>query len=156
MEVIDLPGHTQEQLYSNANAWAKETFKKPLSSKDTTAWAITARGSFIVHNVVSLKKHPDGAVEFEISIEIKEARYRYTITNYTFIPYMRDRYGQFVPQNGKSMPLEYEPATMNKANWNGYVKTTHTKTMALIDQLTQAIMVTDTQNPKKVKRNDFW
>jgi len=156
MEVIDAPGYTQEQLFSNANSWAQETFKKPASSRDTTAWSIKARGSFIVHNVGSLKKHPDGAVEFEFTIEIKEAKYRYTISNYTFIPYARDRYAQFQPQKGKSMPLEIEPVAMNKANWNGYIKAAHSKSITLIDQLAQAVIALDIQTPKKVKHSDSW
>jgi len=156
MEVVDVPGYTQEQLFSNANSWAQETFKKPKSTRDTTAWIIKATGSFLVHNIGSLKKHPDGVVEFECTIEIKESRYRYTITNYTFIPYARDRYAQFEPQKGKSTPLESESATMNKANWNGYVKTAHSKSTALIDQLAQAVMTPDIQTPKKVKRSDSW
>ena len=156
MEVVDAPGFTQEKLFNNANSWAKETFKKPVSYRDSITWSIKARGSFIVHNVGSLKKHPDGAVEFEFTLEIKEARYRYIITNYTFIPYARDRYAQFEPQKSKSTPLEIEPAAMNKANWNGYIKTSHSKSMALIDQLAQAILIPDIQNPKKIKRNDSW
>ena len=156
MEIIDVPGYTQEQLFNNANSWANETFKKPINSKDTTAWSIMASGSFTVHNVGSLKKHPDGVVEFEFTIEIKEARYRYIITNYKLIPYERDRYAQFVPQNSKSMPLESNPSTMNKANWNGYIKTAHSKSMTLVDQLAQAVMTPDIQTPKKVKRNDSW
>jgi len=121
MEVVDAPGYSQEQLFDNALSWSKETFKKPLSSKGDTVCTITSRGSFTVHNVGSLKKHPDGVVEFELTIEIKEAKYRYTITNYTFIPYVRDRYAQFVPQNSKSIPLESESSILNKANWNGYI-----------------------------------
>jgi hypothetical protein len=156
MEIIDVPGYTQEQLFNNANSWSKETFKKPRSSRDSTSWSITASGSFTVHNVGSLKKHPDGVVEFEITIEIKEARYRYIITNYKVIPYERDRYAQFVPQNSKSMPLESNPSTMNKANWNSYIKTAHSKSLALIDQFSQAVMTPDLQTPKKVKRNDSW
>ncbi|MDZ7605465.1 MAG: DUF4468 domain-containing protein [Cyclobacteriaceae bacterium] len=156
MEIIEVPDYTQEQLFNNASSWAKDTFKKPINSRDTAAWSITASGSFTVHNVGSLKKHPDGAVEFEFTIEIKEARYRYIITNYKFIPYERDRYAKFVPQNSKSVPLESYPSAMNKANWNSYLKTAHAKSLALIDQLSQAVMTPDVQTPKKVKRNDSW
>ena len=160
MEVIECPGQTQIQIYQNAFNYLKDLkvmdSPKSFLQTDTTNFTVKNRGSFYVHNHGSMKKHPDGAVEYNIIIECRDQRYRYTITNFIFNPYKRNRYGKFEPVSGKYTPLETEPSGLNRSNWNNYRLITFNKSQDLITDLKKAFIASEISEPGKVIKHDTW
>jgi hypothetical protein len=66
----------------------------------------------------TLTKQIDGVLMADIKIKIINSEYAYTIDNFRFIKYARDRFGKFVPKSSKKYPLElYYPDNKKKA-WN--------------------------------------
>jgi hypothetical protein len=74
-----------------------------LDEKSTT---IDGGGYFTVSKALSLAKHEDGRILYKLHIEIKGQKYRYWLTGFAFIPYIKDRYNNMVPQPGVEIPME--------------------------------------------------
>ena len=60
-------------------------------------------------------KHPVFKINYKLTIEVKEARYRYTLDNFYAQKYVRNRYGRYEPaRNGKlSLSDEFYPSEQN-------------------------------------------
>lgn len=75
----------------------------------------------------ALTKQVDGVMMADILISVKDSKYEYTINNFRFIKYARDRYGMFVPKSSKKYPLEkYYPENQKKV-WTAHFETINSK-----------------------------
>ena len=99
----------------------------------------------------SVKQAIDGAVEYDITLEFKDNKYRYTITNFRYNQYEKNRYGKYEPISGKYMPLETEVTSLNKKTWDKYKEVVYSKTQELIVNLSSEMYYQDTKKNKKVK-----
>ena len=59
-------------------------------------------------------------------MEFKDQKYRYWLTGFVFTPYQRDRYGNYVPQQGIDIPLENALSKFTKKDVDGYLDETGT------------------------------
>lgn len=82
--------------------------------------AITANGKLIIRKSVTLLSHPSGEVTYQFNFETTEGKYRFWLTDFQFIPYQKDRYGNFVPSTTIGIPLEKEPKKANAEQWEDY------------------------------------
>ena len=159
-EVVDLPGIKKELLLENGSAFMKEI--KVLQSRkkhlevDKAAFSITNKGSFYVYRLGSIKKAIDGAVEYDIILEIKDGKYRYTITNFIFNPYERNRYGTYEPVKGKYIALEANMTSLNQKEWEKHREVVFDKTTDLINNLYGSMIYSETKKSKKVKKEENW
>ncbi len=160
-EVVELPGMAKEKIFENGEKFLKKI--KVMKSKtkylnvDEDNYVITNKGSFYVYQFGSVKKAIAGAVEYDITLEVKEGRYRYTITNYVFNEYKRNRYGKFEPEKGKYMPLEMEVSKLNSKEWEKHKQVVYDKSQELIQNLSgEMIYSEDTKKTKKVKKEENW
>ena len=159
-EVIQTPGINAIKLFENGKTFMLQIVK--LNSKsdyliqDSLNWNISNKGSFGVHNYGSLKKHIDGEVSYDILLRIKDEKYQYTITNFIYTPYERDRYGQFVPVKGKNIPFEKVPPKLNNKNWINYREEVDTKTKDLILSLNAAMLNDNSKESEKTKKSINW
>jgi len=160
-EVVELPGMAKEKIFENGKRFLKKI--KVMKSKtkylnaDEDNYVITNKGSFYVYQYGSVKKAIAGAVEYDIKIDIKDGRYRYTITNYLFNEFKRNRYGKFEPIKGKYMPLEMPVSNLNKKEWEIHREVVYNKTQELIQNLYgEMIYSEDDSKPKKIKKEDNW
>lgn len=86
-DVIEVPGKSEEQIYTEARAWISRTFNSATATIELSAeeeTALTGKGTFI--SVISV--HPEGLIRhlsvdirFLLSIDVKEGKYRYTLTD---------------------------------------------------------------------------
>lgn len=67
---------------------------------------VAGTGSYLVMNTMAIVKHIDGEVKFTINVECKDQKYRYWLTDFVFLPYKVDRFGNPVAQPGIEIPLE--------------------------------------------------
>jgi len=84
---------------------------------------IRATGKFIVNKTALMLAHPSGELLYNFTFEVKEGKYRFWLTDFLFVPYKRDRYGNFVPSTPKGTPLEDSPGKLNAGEWGSYVET---------------------------------
>ena len=160
IEIVDLPEMKSERLFRNGQAFMDKIefmdSKENFLAVDENNNSIQTKGRFSVHNYGSIKKHIDGIVSYSILLEIKDGKYRYTITDFVFNPYERNRYGKFVPVNGKTTPLEVAPSKLNQKNWNQYRSEVYEKTFVLIQNLNKAMSYDETSETIKIKKETNW
>ncbi|MCK5372487.1 MAG: hypothetical protein KAQ62_28185, partial [Cyclobacteriaceae bacterium] len=89
-------------------------------------------------------------------LEIKDGKYRYTITNFIFNEYQRNRYGKYEPVKGKFIPLEMEVSSINKKEWEKHKQVVFEKSLELIQNLYSEMIYAEEKKNKKVKKDDNW
>ncbi|MCG8310678.1 MAG: DUF4468 domain-containing protein [Cytophagales bacterium] len=160
IEVVELTGMKKDLLFENGKKFMKKI--KVLNSKtgylrvDNENYEIYNRGSFYVYRIGSVKKGIGGAVEYDIKLEFKDDKYRYTIANFMFNEYRKNRYGKFEPVNGKYTPLEKEVSTLNKKEWDKHRAVIYEKTRELIRNLYGQMIYEEEKKNKKVKTIEEW
>ena len=75
----------------------------------------------------ALTKQVDGVMMADISISVNDSKYEYTINNFRFIKYARDRYGMFVPKSSKKYPLEKYYPDNKKKTWMAHFEAINSK-----------------------------
>lgn len=85
-EVIDLPGESKDELYHKAYTWCNTFYKNPknvIRQKDVLNGEIVCMGRFRIHTPATKKNSVEtaaGIVQYTLSLQFKDNRYRYTIT----------------------------------------------------------------------------
>lgn len=79
-----------------------------------------ATGKLIINKTLLVMSHPSGEVLYNFQAEVKQGKYRFWLTDFSFIPYQRDRYGNFVTSTTVGVPLENNPSKLNAAEWEVY------------------------------------
>ncbi|WP_020526533.1 DUF4468 domain-containing protein [Flexithrix dorotheae] len=100
---------------------------------DSAVGKVQSRYAFKVYKG-EYAKHADGEISYNLTIEVKEGRYRYIFTNFIFQPYSLNRYGKYTAVSGIYKPLEGPPYEGNK-NWNKHKLATEEKINGLITSL---------------------
>lgn len=159
-EVTEIAGMNKDQLYENGHAFMKKVkvlkSRKKYLIEDKDNYTIKNKGSFYVYRYGSVKQAIDGAVEYDITLEFKDNKYRYTITNFRYNQYQKNRYGKYEPINGKYMPLEAEVTSLNKKTWDKYKEVVYSKTQELIINLSSEMYYQEPKKNKKAKKQDNW
>jgi hypothetical protein len=83
----------------------------------------------------ALTKQVDGVMMADIIISVNDSKYEYTINNFRFIKYARDRYGVFVPKSSKKYPLEKYYPDNKKKIWKAHFEAIDSKIEKLTTDL---------------------
>ncbi|MGY0040530.1 hypothetical protein [Pedobacter sp. NJ-S-72] len=70
-----------------------------------------------------------------------------------FIPYQRDRYGNFVPSTVKGIPLEKSPGKLNAGEWSSYVSDAGRQSAALAAEFKEYLSAS--QQAKPLNKTQF-
>lgn len=116
VEGITVPA---DSLRSRAVAFLKARKLSVLHNENDR---LTASGGFLLNKTALLLSRPAGVTSYEFVFEIKGDKYRFWLTDFVFIRYERDRYANFVPAQGKGIPLERNPDKLNASGWMSNVK----------------------------------
>lgn len=120
-EVVSLKDVTAEALNTRAAGFLKSATKDfKITSKSDSA--IQAGGKMVIHKTALVLSRPSGEVKYNFYTETRDGKYRFWLTDFEFIPYQRDRYGNFVASTNIGTPLERKPGKLNAAEWAGYIK----------------------------------
>lgn len=114
-------------------------------------------GSFMLYTK-KLSKVPDGRIRYFLEVEVKENRYRYVITDFTFHKYERNRYGRFEELKGKEKRVETLIDNPNK-DWKKHKLTIITEIEEVIDQLKEDMTITastEISTQEIIKLNTDW
>ncbi len=118
-EVVKLEGATSDLLMGRLDSYLKK--QKTLKVKSTAGdSAILGNGKFVINKTLLVMSHPSGEVLYNFNAEVKEGKYRFWLSDFGFIPYQRDRYGNFVATTAKPTPLEDSPGKLNEGQWKEY------------------------------------
>ena len=159
-DVVELKGMDKDQLYAQGEKFMKKI--KVLHSReknfkpDKANYQIANRGSFYVYRLGSVKKGIAGAVEYDITLDFKDDKYRYRITNFRFNEYKKNRYGKYEPVKGKYTPLEVEASSLNKKEWDKQKEVVYEKSIDLIQNLNGEMIYTEKKKSKKNKKSNDW
>ena len=123
-EVVVLKEATKDSLDARLAAFFKNSAKS-LKQKSSAADSLfLASGKMIINKTALVLSRPSGEVLYNFYAENKDGKYRFWLTDFNFIPYQRDRYGNFVPSTTVGTPLETKPGKLNAGEWASYLKAT--------------------------------
>lgn len=138
-EVVESKGQAGDILNSRAAAFFKKWAKSLKVRSATTDSLIQASGKMIINKTALVLSRPSGEVLYNFYAETKDGKYRFWLTDFNFIPYQRDRYGNFVPSTTVETPLENKPGKLNAAEWNAYIKATTKEANAIALRFKEAM-----------------
>jgi hypothetical protein len=119
-QVVDMPGMSADSLHARGLSFLKTAYPAIKLKSTANANNITGQGKFLTYGGISVLKHEKGEMGYQLNIEFKDQKYRYWLTGFVFTPYQRDRYGNFVPQQGIEVPLEDAASKFDKKDVDGY------------------------------------
>lgn len=123
-EVVAVKDISKDSLSTRAARFFKKSSKLlKLKSQDGDS-VFRAEGKLIINKTALVLSRPSGEVLYNFYVEVREGKYRFWLTDFNFIPYQRDRYGNFVASTTIGTPLETKPGRLNAAEWAGYQKAT--------------------------------
>ncbi|WP_316822483.1 DUF4468 domain-containing protein [Pedobacter gandavensis] len=139
-EVVTQKGKTEEELKKNAQAYFKnlKSAKMLLSEKDSV---LSGKGKLILNKTAFVLTRPSGEVRYQLYLDFKDGKYRFWLTDFSFIPYQRDRYGNFVPSTPIGSPLELKPGKLNAAEWEFYLKATAREALLFGEELKKGMLL---------------
>ena len=146
-QVVEMPGQPADILNNRGMNFLKSIVPKIKLAPAASTNSLAAQGSFETYGGISILKHPSGIVAYAINIECKDQKYRYWLTDFTFTPYVRDRYGNFVPQQGVEIPLETASAKLDKKDMDNYLNETGAFCKQMSDRL--KVYMINAPAPKK-------
>jgi hypothetical protein len=160
IEVVKTDSLGKELLYENAGKWLQaNNFQLQVSAEDSIAGKWVAWQSFPVYARGYISKKIHGKINYTLTVAVKENRYRYEFSNFTFDYYKENRNYEMVP-TGKHKALEEPQASGWQSLWEQHKKTTLNTVNTLVGSLKTAIIEipkpkTETVLSKKATSQDW-
>ena len=146
-EVVDMPGISADSLHKNSAYFVKSMYPNNKSIKISDP-GILIKDKFLTYT--SFVKHESGEMTYTLNIEFKDSKYRYWLTDFSFTPYERNRYGVFVPSSPKNIPLETAASKVDKKEIAAYIE----QTGAFCKQLGEKLKEYMAENHAAAKKPD--
>ena len=146
LEVAELKAVTKTIMAANVRRFFKanhKSLKLNAGEKDTV---FLGKGKMIVQKGLGGIGHPSAEVNYNISVALREGKYRLIMTDFMVTPYQRDRYGNFVPVT-VSTALEKSPGKLGRAEWEANMAFVFTESRKIADRL-KAMMSNTLAEPK--------
>lgn len=158
LEVVSMDSIPKDTVFKRIQNWIKFTYPQSKTTVDSSNKAIATRGRFLVYTNPGVLKEIHGAIRYDLSIELKENRYRYTFTNFVFEYYKQDRNYKYNP-TGTTRPLEDEKFPGWQAPWEKHKNNTDEHVKAKVDDLKKAVVNKKPEImviPEVKKKNKDW
>lgn len=157
-EVVALKDVSKDSLKRKLELYVKK--QKELKVKSSVGDStFLATGKLIINKTLLVMSHPSGEVLYNFNAEVKEGRYRFWLTDFSFVPYQRDRYGNFVATTPIGTPLEDDPGKLNAGQWKEYQAQTAKYAQGFAEKLKQYMankMPIATPAPEKKVVSKSW
>lgn len=147
-EVVDKKTTSKDSLMLRAASFLN-LYKKSINKESVTDTSILAIGKMVIDKTILVAGHPSGEVNYTLNFEARDKKYRYWLTNFEYIPYERDRYGNYVATTKITTPLEKTPGKLNAGEWKDIVESAYAKTTKLAENFKKALSTNLTEKPKK-------
>lgn len=116
-EVVDAKTVNKDSLLQRAEFFINKVYKKSMKQESSTDSSVLASGTLVIDKTLLVAGHPSGEVKYNFTVEIRSGKYRFWLTDFEYIPYQRDRYGNFVATTNIGTPLEKAPGKLNSGQW---------------------------------------
>ncbi len=151
---------TSYQLLNNAEKWVEKNMD--LTAIDADKKTITGTNEFWTYSQKGVLQRTTGKITHDVSIELKEGKYRYTFNNFVYHYYITDRYNKFGP-TGQKKPLEDLKAPGWTKLWNKHKYAMDNNMKAYIEDLKKSMIVVPKsveevkkEEQQKVKLKEEW
>jgi hypothetical protein len=152
-ELVEKSAIPVDSLVSRAGKFLG--FKK-LDSIKAQNGALHAAGKMVLNKTAFVLTHPSAEVGYSFTLEYKDDKYRFWLTDFIIIPYKRDRYSNFVPATVKGTPLENNPGKLNAAEWASYVDAVAKQAAFFAEELKNCLTAVQKNKPPKVLQKNNW
>ncbi len=155
-EIVKVDSTNRFELYKKASRWVGRQ-KFDVIEEDALSGKIIAKNSFIVYSERGVLAKPNGDFTYDIFIDIKEGKYRYTFTNFVYRRYRQDRQDllKYIPEKGKK-PIEDTKAAGWKKQWNKDKLQVNNKVNEHIVSLNQAMKYVAQKSAETEKPKEEW
>ncbi len=147
-QVVDMPAMSVDTLHARGLNFLKASYAK-MKVKPAGVNNLNGQGKFLVYGGLSVLKHEKGEIDYVLNVEFKDQKYRFWFTDFTFTPYERDRYNNYVPKLGTVIPLESAQDKLDKKDATGYLDEAGAFCKQFADGLKQYILHVPVAAPKK-------
>lgn len=127
-EVVDAKSITKDSLMERAEVFINKINAKNIKMDSKTDTSILAKGKMIIDKTLLVASHPSGEVSYNFTVEVRNGKYRFWLTDFSFIPYQRDRYGNYVATTPIGTALEQTPGKLNAGAWKDILNSAYAKT----------------------------
>lgn len=148
-KVVDSQFLNKDTLLQRAKSFVKVAYKKSMKAESITDTSILAKGTMIIDKTILVVGHPSGEVSYNFVFEVRKGKYRFWLTDLLFIPYQRDRYGNFVATTKIGVPLERTPGKLEAGAWKDIVNSTYTKIEKFGEDLKKYLATDRVEKAKK-------
>jgi hypothetical protein len=150
VEVVKADSLDEKLLYSNAKAWLLANgFHLTSTASDSLAGKLTATHGFYVYAKGYLTKKIHGKITYNILLEVKNGRYRYSFNQFVFHYYAEGRTLKTLP-TGRQKPLEEQKASGWQTLWESHKRTTVEHISSQIKAMTVAMAEQPRVRPEPV------
>ena len=157
LDVVKKDSVATDSIFKRILEWTKFTYPTRKITIDSIERKIVTRERFLVYTNPGVLKEIHGAIRYDLAIEIKENRYRYTFTNFVFEYYKQNRDLKYAP-TGATKVLEDEKFPGWQTPWVKHKNSTDAHVKAKIEDLSKAV---DNKKPETmviptVKKSKDW
>ncbi len=157
LDVVKMDSIPTDTLFKRLKNWVKFTYPTSKTTVDSVSKNIATRGRCLVYLNPGVLKEIHGAIRYDLTIELKENRYRYVFTNFVFEYYKQDKFYKFNP-TGKEKPLEDEKFPGWQTPWEKHKYNTDAHVKAKVADLKKAVenKKPETMVIPAVQKNKDW
>jgi hypothetical protein len=137
-EVVPADSLRATTLYAHAKHWLHQ-YGYMLSSADSVAGRLVATQALAMYDRGYLTKKLHGKMRYQLTLEVKDGRYRLQFSNFVFDYYQEDRAYRLVP-TGKVKPLEDKLAAGWQKLWQSHQHDTLLGITSLQSELKTAML----------------
>lgn len=138
LEVVELKAVTKSIMAANVKRFFKASSKSLKLGAEEKDTVFLGKGKMIVQKGLGGIGHPSAEVNYNISVALREGKYRLIMTDFIVTPYERDRYGNFVPVT-VSTALEKSPGKLGRTEWEANMAFVFTESRKIADRLKVAM-----------------
>jgi hypothetical protein len=111
-EVVTVDSVPRDTLWKNARVWIRSILNDKsdkVTDEQYLYGTLDAKTSFMVYTSSIISKTPHGRIFYDVNLEVRDKKYRYTFSNFIFQPYKQDRKDlKYYPIPKNFKPLEDE------------------------------------------------
>jgi hypothetical protein len=115
-------GASQPQINTEAlAAYLKKNTTGLQSAMAASNTMVSGKGGLVVYRQGLVSGQEEGRIDYQLTVDFKDDKYRLIMTGFTFTPYQRNRYGVFAPVDNVSIPLETSSNKLSTKQLNAYL-----------------------------------
>lgn len=137
-EVVPADSLRAGLLYAHAKAWLHRR-GYTLTAADSLGGRLVATNAFGVYDRGYVTKKLHGKIRYQLTLEVKNGRYRQQFTDFVFAYYHEDRTYRVLP-TGKTKPLEEPTATGWQKLWESHHQATRQAVEGFAAELKTAML----------------